>query len=284
VDLARPWFEALPDRFSRELEDLGEAGAIWEIDEKARAAGLLRLNRLAWQFGEDRLELVAEYPDLYPYFRPEVRAPNLKLPRHQSPAGNLCLVNRDTRNWDVDDTLATYLDKRLELTIRAASTNDPDEAAKLEEHQGEPLSDYLPYSGAAILLVDGHWQIPDGETMGELLVGLDPNLDLGQGMLRGAVLEVRGMGSAVLARAPDSLARLFRARLTAPWVRVGNMPTLPDVGAILSHVREIAPAAVFPRAQSVGSSRLALLGLLFTEELGYRTTGASWVFALEWTQ
>jgi hypothetical protein len=262
---------------------LAAAGATWEIDEEARGSGLLRINRLAWRFGEERLELVAEYPDLYPYFRPEVRAPSLLLPRHQSPAGNLCLVNRDTRNWDVDDTLATYLSKRLELTIRAARTSDPDEAANLEEHQGEPLSDYLPYFGSAILLVDGHWQIPDRETKGDLLVGLDPNLDLRQGLLRGAILEVRGSAGKLLAKAPDTLARLFRARVAAPWVRVGDMLALPDVGAILTNVRATAPTAVFPRAQSIGVSRVALLGLLFTEELGYRTTGQSWVFALEQT-
>jgi hypothetical protein len=189
-------------------------------------------------------------------------------------------VNRDTRNWDVDDTLATFLKKRLELTVRAATTDDPDEAANLEEHQGEPLSDYLPYLGAATLLVDGHWHIPDEEDSGELLIGLDPNVDLQRGLLRGAVLEVRGSNGVLLAAAPDSLAQLFRARLAARWTRVTEMPALPDAGGILSRLRAFAPAASFGPLRPIGAVRIAVLGLLIAEEVGYRTTGQSWVFGL----
>lgn len=281
MDLTRPWFESLPDRLARELEDLAEAGAEWEVDEKARAAGLLRISRLSWPFEGGRLELVAEYPDLYPYFRPEVRAPGLKLPRHQAPAGNLCLVNRDTRHWDVDDTLATFLGKRLALTIRAATTDDPDEAAELEENQGEPVSDYLPYLAAAALLVDGHWNIPADEIKGELLVGLDPNVDLSRGLLRGAVLEVRGSKGVVLGKAAPTLGQLFRALLTMPWVRVPEMPMMQDAGEILSRVQSLVPNANFGTPIRVGTLRISLLGLLFPEELGYRRSGQSWVFGLQ---
>src|SRR5207247_934545 len=123
--------------------------------------------------GDERMQLIAEYPDMYPYFRTEVRAVNARFGRHQSPiGGNLCLINRDTRNWDVADTLASFLQSRLPLLLKTVRSEDEAEVAALEEHQGEPISDYLPYHPAAMLLVDGSWRVPVDIQGGSLLVGL----------------------------------------------------------------------------------------------------------------
>jgi hypothetical protein len=283
MNLARAWYESLPERLDRELDDLADAGATWQIDEEARCSGLLRLNPIWWPWGDQRLRLVAEYPDCYPYFRPEVRAPELKLPHHQIPGvGNLCLINRDTRHWNVNDTLATFLSSRLPMLIRTATTDDPQEAAALEEHQGEPVSDYLPYHGWTMLLVDGGWEVPAEEASGELLIALDPKVNIAHGGLRGAVLEVRGADGRVLCRASDALGRLFVARLPARWARIAVMPVATEPEDIFRQIAATTPAARFGPLRTVGASRLAVLGLVFPEELGYRKIGDSWVFALEW--
>src|SRR5579864_9007258 len=46
------------------------------------------------------VELRAEFPDFYPYVRPEVYATTLDLERHQNPFGkNLCLLGRRSDVW-----------------------------------------------------------------------------------------------------------------------------------------------------------------------------------------
>ena len=283
MNLARAWYESLPDRLERELEDLADAGATWQIDEEARCAGLLRLDPVWWPWGGQRLRLVAQYPDCYPYFRPEVRAPDLNLPHHQIPGGgNLCLINRDTRHWNVNETLATFLSSRLPMLMSSVTTDDPQVAAAIEEHQGEPISDYLPYHGWTMLLVDGGWEVPGQEEGGDLLIALDPNLNVAQGWLRGALLEVRGADGRILCRASDSLGRLFSARIPARWARIAAMPVATEPGEILRQLAATTPAAKFGPRRTVGSTRLAVLGLVFPEEVGYRKIGDSWVFGLEW--
>ena len=91
----RPWWIRLPERLDHEKQALDVIGATYVLDENARARGILRLDV---QFGEHRL--VAEYPDLYPFFRPQVFAPDLNLTHHQNPVDkNLCLLGRATENW-----------------------------------------------------------------------------------------------------------------------------------------------------------------------------------------
>src|SRR5215213_8372033 len=80
----RPWWERWPGLLERELRTLAEAGIIYEVDEEARARGFIRL-RLTVVVGGEELSLVATYPDLFPYVRFDVRAPDLDLPRHQHP-------------------------------------------------------------------------------------------------------------------------------------------------------------------------------------------------------
>jgi hypothetical protein len=266
----------------RELEDLLSAGASYSIDEEARALGLLRLDPVEWPWEGGFVSLVAEYPDFFPYFRPEVMTRDLQLPKHQDPVrGALCLINRDTRNWRTNSTLATYLLERLPLLVTAATTRDSALAASLEEHQGEPISDFLPYLPAGVIMVDGHWIIPPDEVGGDMTIGVDPALPVGDGVLRGAVLEVKDASGSPLCTAMPRLGQLFPYHIACRWARLPSLPAASDARAVIKAALTATPAVRFGPHRSLANSQVAILGLLFPEEVVYRETKESWVFALE---
>jgi len=244
--------------------------------------GLLRLDPLEWPWEGGFVSLVAEYPDFFPYFRPEVRTRDLQLPKHQDPIrGTLCLINRDTRNWSTHYTLATYLVERLPLVVTAATTGDLAMAASLEESQGEPISDFLPYLPAAVIMVDGGWVIPPDEVGGEMTIGVDPALPVGDGVLRGAVLEVKEATGSTICTALPRLGRLFPYRIASRWARLPSLPVASDAGAIVRAAVDATPTARFGPYRALAGCQVAVLGLVFPEEVGYRETKDSWVFAIE---
>ena len=70
------WVERWPDRVDFELRALEDAGIPYQRDDAAWQKGVLRLV-LRPVIGGQTLDLFAEFPDAYPYFRFEVYAPAL---------------------------------------------------------------------------------------------------------------------------------------------------------------------------------------------------------------
>jgi hypothetical protein len=159
--LGAPWWERYPERYASELRELELAHIRYERDEVAFAAGFLRL-RVFPVIDEEELPLVATFPELYPFFKFEVAAPTLDLLHHQHPASKtLCLLPRGTEWWRPDsDRLASLLSEQLPRMLDAAKAEDPSSFAEVEEHQGEPYSDYYSYAPESLVLVDSRWSIP----------------------------------------------------------------------------------------------------------------------------
>ena len=144
--MSRPWWKRWPGRLEFELRCLEEAGIKYRFDEPARAAGIIKLF-LQHAVSGEKIDLIATFPDLFPYFRFEVQAPNLSLQRHQHPAGkNLCLIGRATANWRSGDTLAEFITNRLPRVLSAVRAPHATETGAIEEHQGEPATDYFHYT------------------------------------------------------------------------------------------------------------------------------------------
>jgi hypothetical protein len=175
-----PWWERHPGRLEHELGELDRLGMAYTSDATARAAGLLRLTVTVPLREAGAVEVVATFPDLYPYFRPEVKAPALDLAHHQHPfAKNLCLLGRSTANWTTADTLAGILHSQLGTTIRDGAADPPPGPARDaldEEHQGEPYSDYYSYAAGVMLLVDGGWSIDPADLYGDLVLRVNGSL------------------------------------------------------------------------------------------------------------
>lgn len=90
------WWERWPHLLSEQLQELEKAGIKYSIVKKDPREGILVL-RLDYEYEGHALELEAVFPDLYPFFRFEVKGLNLELPRHQNPFNkNLCLIGRST--------------------------------------------------------------------------------------------------------------------------------------------------------------------------------------------
>ena len=99
------WWEQWPGRREMELKALDDANISFQLDEGCFQKGALKIQLQPTVNGEI-LELVAHYPELYPYFRFQVFATNLNLPSHQDPfQGTLGLIGRSTWNWHTTDTL-----------------------------------------------------------------------------------------------------------------------------------------------------------------------------------
>ncbi|MBZ9731345.1 ThiF family adenylyltransferase [Salegentibacter sp. JZCK2] len=82
-----------------------------------------------------------EFPNNYPYFRPEVILKNYSLPRHQHPSGkNLCLIPRPTQYWQVV-SIGEFLETRLPLVLAKGEIKDQTEIALDPEEQAEPISE-----------------------------------------------------------------------------------------------------------------------------------------------
>lgn len=139
------------ERLQWELEALAEAGYVYEAPPITE--GVFTITVTATVGGQNH-HLEVDFPELYPYFRFEVRAPDLSLPHHQNPVTkNLCLIARPTDQWRVSDTLVAFLKERLPKTITAGTATDGSGVDEVD--QAEPITTYYPTTSEAIILIDG---------------------------------------------------------------------------------------------------------------------------------
>lgn len=275
--MLKPWWERWPGRLEFELKELDEAGIFYELDQGARAGGVIAL-RLGPTVGGEIIKLVAIFPDLYPYTRFEVFAPDLDLKHHQHPfSKTLCLIGRATRHWKPTDTLADFIKNRLPQVLRVARSNNPSDVAELEEHQGEPFSDYYQYASGAIILVDSAWSLDPAIKQGELIIGLSENSG---NILRGAALEVRDGNRTMLGKADPSLARLYPKRMHARWLRVDGPIGEANPGRFLGALVKQNRSLERPLWHPVKGWRMDVTGVVFPEEVRWRKNSDGWAFVV----
>jgi hypothetical protein len=217
------WWERWPDRLTAELKALDEAGISYERNEAAFAKGIVEL-RLNYLVGGEYLELTATYPDFYPFVKFEVRAPSLSLSRHQHPFGKtLCLIGRSTWKWHTTDTLADFLANQVPRVLTAARAA-PEVAAAMEEPQGEPYTEYYPYTVPATIIVDSSWTLDPGVRGGLLDLRLSFETAVQNGevlpIARGAVAQVRPTAGEALARGDPAVLDAFPEHFPGRWVRL----------------------------------------------------------------
>lgn len=281
--MLRPWWELWPERLDYEFWALEKAGVEYIRDEEAFRAGILVLKVKANVNGET-VDLLARFPDLYPYFRFEVYAPGLDLRRHQNPfSKSLCLVGRATANWYISDTLAGFIQTQLPKLIRTALSKDkgPDEDTVLEEPQGEPFTDYYPYQKDAMVLVDSSWSLDSAATEGKLVIGMNQQPGL---LLRGVILRVEDRSAKVLAAANPRLAAAYPYQLTGTWVRV---PAPIREGEANRFVATLASTGRHFRSQlrnGVQGGWINIVAAIFPEEVRWREHADGWIIAVRYRQ
>lgn len=275
------WWERYPSRLGAEFRALEEAEIPYKRDEEALARGLMRLNlRIRTPPDGAEIPLVVTYPELFPYFRIEVQAPTLNLMHHQNPFHhNLCLLRRSTFFWNIDDTAASVLQSQFGTVLSAGrSETAPPEGT--EQRQGEPLAEFYPYDLPSMILIEGDQQIDPAHRSGVLRVRLaTPESPV----IRGIVAEVQDNTGHILSKASEQLKGVFSGGPTirSRWIRADAGVRLADSRQFFEHIekRDLGRADNRPSPYAKGFVRI--WGILFPDELQYRSTAYNWVFVCE---
>lgn len=274
-----PWWQREAGRLEFELQQLDQAGIKYQIDSVAKARGVLIIDLEGAFSDEGNLHLQARFPDFYPYFRFEIRAPELDLPYHQHPFGKqLCVLGRATGNWNTDETLAAFIQKRVPQVIATSRMNSASEVADLEEHQGEPFSDYYPYYDNSIILIDSSWTLGTANG-GSMLIGFPEFRQRGLA-LRGAVLEIKDENNHTLAKAAPEIHRLFPRTVSCRWIRSEAAIRAGKPELFLDQLYLRDKRLERPNWQTLDGYRYDIIGVVFPEEHRWRSGNSEgWVFA-----
>jgi len=272
--IGKPWWDDFPAILARELRALDEADIVYKRDDEAFDKGILCLHIEMEKTGKLRVV----FPDLYPYFRFEIYAPELKLSHHQNPfSKSLCLIGRSSANWQVKDTLAAFLMERLPKVILTGESDNATEAEGIEEHQAEPFSDYYDcYPGTAVI-VDGSWRIDPCYESGTILIGtVSPENQF----IRGAVFKVCDEDGKTLAEANKEISCAFPGEvLLGRWVRLPAPLKTPNHRERFMHLQEKDPHPEKIERYRVDGGQLQIRAALFPEEIRqWRVREYGWMF------
>lgn len=273
----QPWWEKWPGRLEFERAELQRAGFEHEMDKKAFENGIVVLN-IRYEIKDRKLDLIVRFPDVYPYMRFEIYAPDLNLDHHQNPfEKNLCMIGRSTANWSIDDTVAQYITSRLPKVIQTGENADPSIAKQLEEVQGEPISDYYPCPPDHIVLVDSSWTIDPSIDKGFLKIGIDKSELKG---IHCAVISVMDRSRNILAAAEPEIKNIYPSVIGGKWVR-SQQPILEnDRERFFQHLVGLDSSLSNPNWQHQKKRKICVVGVLFPEEVAWRENKDGWLFFL----
>jgi len=278
--LDKPWWELWPGRLEYELKALELAGIKYVRDESAFSKGRFLRLELQFPWSGKFVILVAIFPPLYPYFRPEVFAKPSTFPRHQNPIeGNLCLLGRSSQNWNSDWTLADLLNNQFPPLERAAFTRNLTERESLEEPLGEPVTSYFPYCPGSMVIIDSSKQVGVEHNAGGLKVLVELE---SLPAIRAKVLDVRAQNGQKLFSF-DSCP--FQGKeIPATWIRLSEPPFVKipqEFERFLLDKHAITPPKF---THKLGTWFIDIVGILVPEEIQQGISGDGWMFLVRLKQ
>ncbi len=278
----KPWWQKIDGLLEYELKQLDEAGITYQLDENAKKRGIIVLRNIRVTLPDGRVinGIKAVFPDLYPFFRFELFSDSLRLGHHQNPLnGALCLINRGTRNWRTEDTLAGLIRSQLHNVIKLGESHSKEEVADNEVHQAEPIASFIPYDPGHGIFIDSSWiaAAPDEIRDGIIEVGLERT----QPFYRGAVLSLSDNKGNVIGTAPDYLINRYKIKMRCRWIRDNHFSVHQKSGAMLARVRAQSMDLTAPKFQQFNDVCLEITGVNFKDEYDWREKNWSgWVFIL----
>lgn len=283
------WVDRFPERFAYELEDFARRGLAFVLDEATLGReGRVELSG-ALEIEGEPVELVVRYPDSFPYFRPEVYAPNLGLPRHQNPIDrNLCLLDRSTRAWNASETAAHLVVTQVPQLLALLQAGG-EALREGEVPQGEPISYYFPpLPGTFVLIPNELLELRPEARSGVGRIAFPPGeqaLLRVRGLLLSVSVRERGGRSRRIAEAGPPLSDGYGGEsIELGWVRINELPGERDPQALLASAEAAVPASTRPRWQQVGDGEVAVTGLVFREEVEQGVFGDQWLFVVRTRQ
>ncbi|MDB5479097.1 MAG: hypothetical protein JWO83_150 [Caulobacteraceae bacterium] len=270
------WELRFPGRFRFELDELAAAGAKVAIHPGPLADGLLVLD-LLWPRPAGVLNLRAVYPESFPFFRPSVHLLDRPFPtRHcRQTDGLLCLLGRNTGQWQPNLSLRQLLAEQLELALTGTPDEDP---------QGEPAEMWWNGYGlpGSYVLVDSDWRLGSARS-GTLTIAYRvlPEGPTGP-RVQAVVLAVMDDGGHILGELSSPPPPSLDRRADIPWVRIDDefVPTagLEDLS------RQIAGTGLgklMARIELKQSQRARLGAIVHVSELQQGALGLGWLFPME---
>jgi molybdopterin/thiamine biosynthesis adenylyltransferase len=275
------WPERFPGRLEYELEDYERRGLDgFALDEVELAHGRIVVMGTTTVDGE-RIGLKVVYPDLFPYFRPEVIAPELRLGRHQNPFEmNLCLLEASTRAWNSSETGAWLVAERVPYLLGLIREGGEELIAN-EVPQGEPLSYYIPRAeGTAVFITNEMTELPETALSGPAFFSFRSDR-VGAALhvlLRQVNADRRAGGSTRLATSrPELEARFDGPRIEGRWLRLDAPPGRDPQAYFAANAAHGFPE---PAWQRVGPDQVAVVAVLFKEEVQQGVWEDNWIFAV----
>ena len=146
------WFKRYNARYyNNELSAFKKYDIDYSVDEVLKKKGAICIDIVIrkdnqyfkLQDVENDITLRIGYPDLYPFFRPEVVSRDINLPRHQNPVlGNICLLPRESLYWNPEETVAEFLLEQLPKVMMKGNITDENILSNDTDEQAEPVSEY----------------------------------------------------------------------------------------------------------------------------------------------
>jgi hypothetical protein len=279
------WVQRFPGRLEWELAEFKRRGLDdFALDDEGLQRGRVVLNGSISRAAE-HVHLQIVFPDTYPYFRPEVFAPELLLGRHQNPyARNLCLLEASTRAWGTSDTAAWLVDERVPFLLDLIEMGGS-EMERNEVPQGEPESVYVVREhGSAIFISEDALRLPDDALFGDAYFSFSPDR-VGPAvhlLLRQLNARTKSGVGKPLAHADERLCDRFGGlKLEGRWVRVAAIPGL-DSEEYFAVADRVKAGFGTPPWQNIGDADVAILGVVFKEEVRQGVWEDAWVFAVRW--
>jgi hypothetical protein len=283
----RPWWEVFEGRLELELREFERLAQSYDLAAGPEQGHVIVRARFDSRAGT--VDAVVLYPDSFPFLRPLVLAPELRLAHHQNPFGkNLCLLDRDTRQWHPQrDSAASHIAEQLDKLIVAVE-GTADERAAVETPQAEPVSAFIVNEPGAVVLIPDDALELGSEERGELRLQLLGRAGV-DAPLRALLAEVatkpaRGPKRR-LARRGDDLRRLDSGEtLTGRWLRIDlradNAPPEATADAFVEFGRNADAEWVGPQYQRVAGGEAAVLALVYDEEVLGRERQTAWLFVV----
>lgn len=293
------WYELHRDRFSEELEAFNVRGINVEIDKELQVQKIIRLfltidgNNPLFNFSDKSItyQFTVVYPDLYPWFRPEVFAYNLDLARHLHLRNNIiCLLPRGTEHWDPNETVASVLESQLNVVLEKGIVTDEEIIKADETEQAEPVSDYYDTIFQAPVLFDPSQlhlgNIPDQfRFLGKIILGIPGYAEFPTRM---AVLQTI-LKSGVVHNVPKEIEHLFSYKKFKGllYEAAEPPPFVRQPIEIFNWLKNGLPAGEknidFPNENVKLSNGIIknVTGIRFPQEVEKGKKGSGWIFIIE---